>query len=258
MPELNTIVGEGEALGLTGGVADGIPVATDAELTDAFNESTDFMEFGFTRTRVSEVFGGTGVTTGTIGTHGWVVSNSGAGSGLSHPFSIGGARQISTGTTTTGYTMLSFGPSYHVGAPLVGEWRWRVTFSANLSTVSEEYIVYVGLLQGVTAAPAYGVYVVYDRLTYGTNFRGVVQNGSGSTVVDLGFGPEASGFYDLGVQSTGTAIQFTNAGVAVGSAVTTNFPSGVETYGPGWAIRKTAGTTARWVQPSRFAMDLAA
>jgi hypothetical protein len=156
-------------------------------------------------------------------------------------------QQSSTGTTTTGYAggLLSSA----VNLALAGQTILTDTeiYIPTLSTVAEEYTFWAGL--GDTTATGNqvdGVYFLYHRLTYGANWQICTASSSSRTITDSGVAVVAGAWIRLKVAATSSLCTYYIDGTSVGTNAT-NIPTSARETNVGYAISKTAGTTARVV-----------
>lgn len=202
-------------------------------------------------TRLSETWT-TGLPAGNLG---WTSTVTG-GSATLVAIPVGGASrngfiQLSTGTTTTGISVLNLGGTNHSyilsnGIPHTFETEF---LSGTLSTVTDEYILRSGYLNTVTSAAAtFGVWFEYDRLTNGNFWVIRTRNGVGvDTTTVTSIPVVASTFYKLKfyINSAGTSVSYYINGALAGT-ITTNIPPNTNgrQVSPNYTIIKSAGTTA--------------
>lgn len=142
-------------------------------------------------------------------------------------------------------------------------YRTEIYF-ATLSTAAQEYESYIGFMDntpllGTTGDPANGVYFKYRRATNANWICMSMDNSTGSsTITSIGVTNGAWIELRADINAAATAVTFLINGSAVGS-LTTNIPTAsTRTVGPGFRIRKTAGTNARtmnvdyWESGNRF------
>lgn len=186
---------------------------------------------------------------------GWTAGTSGAGALAVQEQTTTDSNHIGvfsvvTGTTATGRASLTLNDSGFIvgGGQTLCEWLVRVPV---LSTVSEEYVVRIGIndtASGANLDAADGVYFVYDRLNSGANWLARTASSSIRTTADTGVAVVAGGWHKLRavVNALGTSVDFyvDNMSVAV-ATITTNIPSGAgRRAGALIRIDKTAGTTS--------------
>jgi hypothetical protein len=126
------------------------------------------------------------------------------------------------------------------------EWRCSVP---NLSTVAIEFSTMFGWADALTTiSQTNGLYFLYDRLNFGTNWQLVSSNAGVKTTVNSGVAVTAAIFNKFKIETnTGlTRADFYIDDILVGS-ISTNLPTGTgKVTGIGTAINKTAGNgTAR-------------
>jgi hypothetical protein len=188
---------------------------------------------------------------------GFYSGNSGAFSGgaiagtTGHP----GIAQLSTGTTTNGYSAVGSqdtGQSYLFGN---GDY-WRhesVVRIPNLSTAADIFTVRTGMFDGSTTDGTDGCFFKYSNGVNSGKWQGVCINNTTASTCDTGITVAANTWYRLTLQvnTAGNSVDFGTDGTSR-CQVTTNIPTsaGRETS---WntAIAKgggSTGTTARTVQ----------
>jgi hypothetical protein len=198
----------------------------------------------------------------TIGTHGWTNDNTVCTfSNLTYANSDTpdrpGVMDFSTGTTTTGCTLIRMGQlnAWQVGGNTTIETAVRVP---TLSDGTNEYDFRAGLSDGMAGQGTDGVYFEYDRNT-STNWTLVTAAGGTRTKVtntasNCSAGGSATAvaaatWYRLKavINSAGSQVDFYINDAFVGCS-TTNIPSGTQATQPNIHIEKSAGTTSRSVE----------
>lgn len=180
----------------------------------------------------------------------WTAQQSGSGAGTTH-ITTGSAQhpgivRLSTGTTTTGFCgqyTLSGNSSIILGA---GKTHLQAVLTLSAaSDGTDTYYSNVGLFDATTPNPNNGIYFRYTHSENSGKWQGFCANGGSRTSVDLGITPAGGTWTRFGweLNSAGTSVQFYVDGVATGSAITTNIPTGALI--PRHYIIKTAGTTNR-------------
>jgi hypothetical protein len=179
------------------------------------------------------------------GTGGAVTLNTGLATDTNHT----GIAEFSTGTTTTGRASLHLGlQSVRLGGgALTIEIMLRLE---DLSTIAQEYDVYVGLSNKATPGTDHWVYFAYDRNTSANWLIRTRDNGT-ETSVDSGVAVVADTWIKLRfeINAAATSVEFfiDDTSVAVGgNPITTNIPTAAgREVSPRLTIQKSAGTTAR-------------
>jgi len=165
-----------------------------------------------------------------------------------HPGVVVGS--TSTSSTGVGAALTSITAVTLGGAAWVNEWLVRVP---TLSTVAQEYIVRVGMIDSVSTDATDGVYFEYDRLTSGDVWRCKTASAASrtGTATTTAIVAGAWARLSLVVNAGGTQADFYVDG-ALAASLTATIPtgSGKET-GFGFTIIKSAGTTARTLEIDR-------
>ncbi|MEM4248187.1 MAG: LamG-like jellyroll fold domain-containing protein, partial [Candidatus Nanoarchaeia archaeon] len=159
-----------------------------------------------------------------------------------------GFMMFRTGTTATGRSCLQkTGTGFVLGVnAFYCESRVRIP---TLSLAAQEFGFAIGLHDDVNLNAIDGVYFLYDRLNYGTNWQCVTSNNSTRTVTNSGITIIANTWYSLAftVNAAGTAVNFYINGNLVATN-TTNIPTGAgRETGPRILLLKSSGTTQRIV-----------
>jgi len=157
-----------------------------------------------------------------------------------------GVVRLSTSTSASSAPTLGGVSNYTCGVGLL--YFEALVYLGNLSDGTETYRFTLGLTNTVSsAAPSDGVYITYTHGTNSGKFLFNCTNNSATTTADMGTAVAATTWYRLGivVNAAGTSAQAYINGVAAGSAITANIPTGTRRCGPTIQMVKTAGTTAR-------------
>lgn len=190
---------------------------------------------------------------GPTGAYPWISYATGAGAGVAHAahtLPTFGVWAFSTGTTNAGgaqiYHSASAQTTIASGAVMV--LSFRIAHSA-VSDGTDTYKSYVGAFDWSSGspltAPTRGFFASYTHSENGGKILLNVGQASSFTTVDSGITPGAGTYNVITIvsNSTMTSFQWYVDGVAVGSAVTTNIPTGAISIAP--YIKKSAGTTSR-------------
>lgn len=157
-----------------------------------------------------------------------------------------GARQMSLGTTTTGFGMWKPGSNSII---LLGNnWYWRVDWIIKVVALSDgtnTYILRSGFLDADNAEPTDGVYFRYTHSVNSGNWVLVARSNGTETVSNTSTAVQTSSFVRLTVivNPAGTLAEYFINGVSVGT-IATNIPTGAGRqccFGTGFI--KSAGTT---------------
>ncbi len=159
---------------------------------------------------------------------------------------------LSTGTTATGTAgvRLSRGTldanavaRSLANDTLLGCW----SYVPDLSTAAEEFTVEIGFHESWAygGLGATGVYFLYDRATYGANWRAITRASSVSTVTDTGVAVVAASMQYLEIEYVNSGrVRFLVNGALVATH-STNIPDPATRIGVTLTLRKSAGVTAR-------------
>jgi hypothetical protein len=164
-------------------------------------------------------------------------------------------------TTTTGTTAAGGATFQAAGSSSIalggGEWRFDLWFYIpDLSAVAQEYGLLLGFFDVPNAANQVdGAYLLYDRLgsstgsTASTNWQTVTTAGSTRTFTTSSTAVVEDTWIraTVIVNAAASSVSFLINDAAIVTAHTTNIPTGSQTLGAGWCIKKSAGTTARTV-----------
>lgn len=187
-------------------------------------------------------------------------STSGAGGATNTNVDSGhpGIYYLDTVNTTTG----GFGFRQYTNSIVLGGGVCTIEMLVNLgnlSTVGEEYVYHMGLIDTVTTGTdqANGVYMVYDRLTNGDFWCGSTANGGSRTRTASAVAVTAAAWHKLKIviNAAATSVAFTVDGSAV-ATITTNIPTSNK-VGFGFLMYKTAGTTSRKIYHDYFKATIA-
>jgi hypothetical protein len=197
----------------------------------------DFMGGVAAKGRIGELgwspgFGGTGtVVNGTV---------------ISHP----GLITVGTGTTSTGWQVVSLGNSNLKGSPLfMCEWRYRVTV---LSAGANAFSTWVGLHNNVTGGePSTGFYFQYAPAS-GSNWQAVCANNGSRTVVNTGV-PVDVDFHRFRFTCDGAGTARFYIDSVLVATITATLPS-TWWHTPCASIAKSTGSTARTIVIDYFAL----
>lgn len=156
-----------------------------------------------------------------------------------------GIAEFSTGTTTTGRASLHLGvQSVRLGGGvLIVEMMVRLE---DLSTVAQEYDVYVGISNKATPGTDHWVYFAYDRNT-STNWRIRTRDNGTETDTDSGVAVAADTWVKLRfeINAAATSVEYFIDDSSVGT-ISSNIPTAAgREVSPRLTIQKSAGTTAR-------------
>lgn len=175
---------------------------------------------------------------------------------------FGGACNARTGSTSTGYA----GLIWPVPNPAAnnnmwfGEGAWSMEARIRLPDLSDgtnAYGVRMGFLTDpcFSSAPGNGAYFIYEPATYGDQiWRAVSRNSNTDRTVDSGVSASNSAWQTLLIEvaADGSSIVSSINGSVVDTN-TTNIPTGnAKRFGYGIGIRKTAGTSERFLYIDYF------
>lgn len=188
-----------------------------------------------------------------------VVSGAGAAVVLAASESLHpGIFQMQTGTTTTGRASIRL-PVDSLAGPAAGE-EYELSFNFRvpiLSTVGEEFALRLGFGDSFTGDFTDGVYVEYDRLTYGNdNLRIRTANNGARTTVDTGVALVANTWEEWKIIFNSGQANFYRNDVLVATSIATNIPGTGRFFTPIMAVVKSAGTTSRNVDTDYAALSL--
>lgn len=186
----------------------------------------------------------------------YLSSLSGTGAAVSLLDNVGGhpgIAQQSTGTTGTGRCTIyrGAGSIFRIGTDAVEcEFIYRVP---TLSTVSEEFIHAIGWSDTLSAEPASGLYLLYDRLGLGTTLRACSATGGTRTRTDTSVTLNAGDWIraQIKLNAAGTSCEFwigvNGATPTLRATLTTNLPGATSLWAWVSLLLKSAGTTSRTV-----------
>lgn len=182
---------------------------------------------------------------------GWQQHIAGSGSGASTgTYGIGSAEKpmgiirLSTGTST-GRSAISRANNGLIFGYATSDQIWRIALE-NLGSEIENFVVYVGFHDAVTAgAPTDGVYFVYAS-TLGPNWLCITRNNNVQTTIDSGVPANLNyNVFKNTVNESGTEVNFFINDVLVGTS-TTNIPNTFNRrFGPTCKIESLTGTSPK-------------
>lgn len=204
---------------------------------------------------------------GQLGNLGWRPYYSGTGSFAATTASFATYRKslgdlyLNPGSTSSGISAVALGPKQFDTGICELDMRWMTVAPNELSTVSEEFVAFVGFANNTNWASATNaIGFLYDRATYGDHWVTVTRSVGVTTYGNTtAIGAEIYDSSPYGcdlrfvVNAEGTSVAFYD-GTTPLTAHTTNIPN----YGVGGIlypialINKSAGTTARNLYAARF------
>jgi hypothetical protein len=190
-------------------------------------------------------------TSAGAGLAGFTSTTSGTGAssaGTTAPAGRIGMLDLSTGTDTTGRSVIS---SSTAGV-LFGGGRHRMRCDAqvvNASDGTETFTVRVGYIDSSSAESADGAFFRYTHSVNGGEWEAVTRSNGSETAADTNVTVSAGNYrvFEIEVNAAGTSVAFYIDGALVATN-STNIPTGAgRNTGHGIGIFKSAGTTARSV-----------
>lgn len=190
----------------------------------------------------------------TAGAYGFSLSNSGTGAnstivstGQNATLRAIGIAQMTTGTTTTGRSVLSTGLSVFNTTYTTFDARSRLWLSS-AGTVGDAFEFTFGFLDNTGAGTNHTDGAYFRFLGNGVNTNWEIVTAAGgvltTTITSVPVLVDNASIFQVIINEAATLAQFYIDGVLVGSH-NTNIPQDGQFFGWGWKILKTAGTTAR-------------
>jgi hypothetical protein len=211
--------------------------------------STTFELFDDFVSTISSGIGGSN----TVGETQWDTYSSGAGSSVSVTVTpttdSWGQVQLVSGTNSAGKAAINkiltgfvFG-----GAEITVEARIKIV---TLSDATNEYWVAAGFLDTLTSKTQVdGAWIEYDRAVSGNVWR-FKTSSAGVSTTQVTTTPVVAGSWvklKTVINAAASSVSYYINGTLVGTAITTNIPTGGNTIGPAIALIKSAGSTSRLI-----------
>lgn len=201
-------------------------------------------------TLVDDFMGNTAAS-GTIGQLGWALPVAATGT-ATVGVSVGqpGIFTIGTGTSASGWQDLNLGDNnLQGGRVMLCEWRCRIYA---LDTTSDKCSWWLGLHNNLAGAePTTGFYFRYTAGD-GANWHAVCANAGSRMAVNTNTAADTN-YHRFRITCDGNGIARFYIDSALVATITTSLPT-TNRYSPNLSIRKTAGTTARFVSVDYFAL----
>jgi hypothetical protein len=198
---------------------------------------------------------GTPPTAATTSVFGWASANSGAGAAFTGNLYIDvnsfGVWRASTGTTTTGYSVM-YGNYIRVGGGVV-TMEWRVYTPSAVSDGTDTYTLRAGCDNGSPGDGSTGIFFRYTDAVNGGRWQCVSRAASVESTADSGIAVAANTYYNLKiiVNAGASSITYYINGASVGT-IATNIPAAGSSPTINFGIAKSLGTTARAFQADYF------
>lgn len=188
------------------------------------------------------------VSTGQELALGWVNFFSGGSfnmnrDGVNTTENVIGAIEISTGTTSTGWSVLTKNSTQMKVGIASFKLRFRSAVDV-LSDATDTYTVYLGFGDTTNGTePTEGCYFKYTHSVNAGKWQAVTSNASVRTAVDTGITVDLLySIFEIEINAAGTSVTYKINGATV-ATITTNIPSGF--FGLDFIMTKSAGTTSR-------------